>query len=507
MTDTWEPAESVAKNAAGEYQALIGGQWLPAAQASKNEAGEYRVIRQAAALETRPTPVNAGIANFIAGLAGAPVDIAQGVYNVPKMLYGLAKGAMGGTDLPEPVTGTPGGSESIRHTLNTAADMTGIRGLSTENPTPESKAGTAAYDFTSRGGAVPGAALPAAVSMVAEKLLGPDYASLGALVPSVATAAYNTARAPALAAARERNAVRDATLKDAQDAGYKTIPSQVNPSVAGNALESFAGKAALKQGAELDNQLTTNRLVREELKIPPNTAITEELLGKLRNDASEPYRQVAALSAASAKALESLRDARSQAKDQWRHWDMQGVPDAKRQAQALDSKAKMLETFIERQAVAAGKPELVPQLRAAREYIAKSYDVERALNIGDANVDAKIIGRAMDRGRPLTANLAIIAKFAEGPGRQVTREAGKVPTPGVSGLNWPMAAALGAEGAHYFGPTGLALAGIPFVRGGVRQGLLSGPYQRMFARPYYEPGMLPQDPAHAGASALLAGPR
>src|SRR5712671_6098612 len=86
-----------------------------------------------------PMPVNAGIASLVAGIAGAPVDIAQGVYNAPKMVYGMARsftprGLAPPSDLPEPVTGTPGGSESIRRALNIAADVTGVRGLSTENP-------------------------------------------------------------------------------------------------------------------------------------------------------------------------------------------------------------------------------------------------------------------------------------------------------------------------------------------------------------------------------------
>jgi len=45
MTDQWEPADSVAKNDAGEYQALIGGQWVPASAAAKNDAGQFTVIR------------------------------------------------------------------------------------------------------------------------------------------------------------------------------------------------------------------------------------------------------------------------------------------------------------------------------------------------------------------------------------------------------------------------------------------------------------------------------
>ena len=42
---------------------------------------------------------------------------------------------------------------------------TGAPGLSPDNPTPDSKMGTAQYDFVSRGGFIPGGALPAAGSM------------------------------------------------------------------------------------------------------------------------------------------------------------------------------------------------------------------------------------------------------------------------------------------------------------------------------------------------------
>ena len=335
-------------------------------------------------------------------------------------------------------------------------------------------------------------ALPAIGSMAAEKIGGPQWAGVGGLVPSAATAAFNAARAPMLAQKEAQNTVRDATLNRAQNAGYVLPPSTVNPTMIGNAAESFAGKAALKQEAELRNQQVTNSLVREELGLPKDAPITTNSLETLRDTAAQPYRDVAALSPLAGQALQRLRDARSEATINHRHYDMTGTPDSLRAARTADMQATHLEGVLERIATRAGQADLVQQLREARTQIAKTYDVERALNLGNGNVDAKIIGRALDRGRPLSGNLEIIARFAEGPGRQFTRESSAVPTPGVSALNWPAAAMLGVGGSHYLGMGGATLAAVPFVRGGVRQGLLSDTLQNNFARPDYAPTVRPQ---------------
>jgi hypothetical protein len=75
---------------------------------------------------------------------------------------------------------------------------------------------------------------------------------------------------------------------------------------------------------------------------------------------------------------------------------------------------------LEQQAKRAGSPELIDRLRQARTDIAKTYDVDRALNLADGNVDARILGRALDRGTPLSGELATAAKFSE-PFPQLTR--------------------------------------------------------------------------------------
>lgn len=456
------------------------------------EEFEFRHRLEQEQTKDKPLPVNAGLANFAASTLGAPMDLLQSAANAPAMVFNAGKALLTGKPSGElPVGPLPGGSENVRDMFRRTATATGLPGLSPDNPTPDSKMGTAQYDFTSRGGFIPGGALPAAGSMIAE-IGGPQWAGVGAMAPTAAITAFNAARAPRFAQEQAQNHVRDATLRRAQDAGYVTPPSAIHATPVMNAVESFGGKAALKQEAELKNQQVTNGLVREELRIPENTPITEGLLNTLRTQAAQPYREVSALSPIAANALQRLRNARAEASVQFRHYDMTGTPESLRNGRALDAQAAMLERVLERQAAQSGRPELIPALRAARTEIAKTWDVERALNIGDGNVNAKIIGRALDRGRPLTGNLETIGRFAEGPGRQFTREASAVPAPGVSAMNWGAAALLGEQGFQHLGPKGVALAAIPFARGGARSALLSDLYQQNFNRPDYTPNFLPQ---------------
>jgi hypothetical protein len=437
---------------------------------------------------SEPMPVNAGLANFGAGLVGLPMDTVKNALNLGIAGFGAAKTAITGKPGPDLIETVPGDSSNVKSMLRS----TGLPGLSPDNPNPDSKMGTAQYDFVSRGGVIPGGALPAAGSMLAEKFIGPEWAGVGALAPTAAITGFNAVRAPGLAQEQAQNQVRDAALRPAQDAGYVVPPSTVRPTLAGNIVESFGGKAAFKQQAELKNQQVTNRLVREELRLPPNTPLTEGVLQGVRDRAGQPYREVSAMSPLAANTLQRLRDARAEANVQYRHYDRSAVPEALREARRQEAQAAMLERVLEREAVRLGRPELIPQLRAARTEIAKTWDVERSINVGDGNVDAKFIGRSLDRGRPLSGNLETIGRFTEGAGRQFTREAASVPAAGVSALNFPAAALLGFEGAQAFGPAGVVAAGIPFVRGGVRGGVLSDLYQQNFNRPDYTPNMRPQ---------------
>ena len=148
----------------------------------------------------------------------------------------------------------------------------------------------------------------------------------------------------------------------------------------------------------------------------------------------------------------------------------------------LQAKAEQLDQAIDQAATQAGRPELIAQLREARTAIAKSYDIERALNVGDGNVSATVIGRLLDQGKPLSGELKVIGRFAQAfP--SVTREAAMVPTPGVSALDPLASAAFGMGGyAAAGGPAGLLAAGLPLLRGPARSLTLSDLMQKRLIR-------------------------
>ena len=158
------------------------------AQAFANEIKRMRSA-QVSAPKSETMPANAGAVNLAASVVGTPVDAVTNVLNL-----GIAgAGRLTGTT-PDLIKAPVGSSDWIRQ----KARETGMAGLSPDNPTPNSKMGTAQYDFVSRGGVVPGGALPAASSMVAEKIGGPQWAGVGSMVPSALRTAAAELPRPAL---------------------------------------------------------------------------------------------------------------------------------------------------------------------------------------------------------------------------------------------------------------------------------------------------------------------
>lgn len=125
----------------------------------------------------------------------------------------------------------------------------------------------------------------------------------------------------------------------------------------------------------------------------------------------------------------------------------------------------------------AGAPDLLQRLAAARQLIARTHDVERALNLGSGNVSAPILGRLYDQGRPLSGELGLVARFAQAFPR-VAREVEMVPPSGVSGTDAASSALLGTVGFGAGGPAGVAAAGLPLLRGPARNTVLSQKYQQ-----------------------------
>lgn len=135
--------------------------------------------------KSKPLPANAGLANFMAHTLGLPVDTVENAINLGVAAVGKSTGTT-----PDLLSGSVGGSEWLKGKLK----ATGEPGLNPDNPNPESGAGTAQYDLVSRGGFIPGGAIPAAGSMLAEKVLGPEYAGVGAMTPQAVSQAASAAK-------------------------------------------------------------------------------------------------------------------------------------------------------------------------------------------------------------------------------------------------------------------------------------------------------------------------
>lgn len=314
----------------------------------------------------------------------------------------------------------------------------------------------------------------------AARYMGESQESIG---PMAATVAHTVAALTPMAIGQRqrqrvsdpRNAVRDATLAKAKEAGYVVPPTVENPSFLNKRLEGVAGKAAIKQEVQIRNQEVTNSLAKKAVGVPDDVALTPGVLEARRDALAAPYREVAALSPRAAAMLDALKKARAEAQSWFKSYERSAHPEHQAKAESLKQRAAVLEKAIEREASNTGRRGLVDDLKAARQEIAKTYDVEAALNVGDGNVSANILGNRYDKGKKLTGELETIAKFDQAF-RPFTREGSMVPTPGVSHLEHITAAGLGV-GGHASG-LGWLPAGLPLLSGPTRSMLLSGPFQR-----------------------------
>lgn len=501
----------------------------------------FQANYKAATQEAKPLPANAGMANFAATVAGLPGDTLENVANLGIAAYGAAKGAITGDGgaSPEPLKpGSLGGTEFMRERLRRLAGATGMEGFSPDNPNPADPVGTAQYTFASRGGFVPGGALPAAGSMVAEGIGGPQWAGVGAMLPTAAITAFNEARAPKLAAQQVQNANRDRVLKQAREDGLVVPPSEAGAGMVSNAVESVGGKAPTRQAASNQNAEKINRIAARSLDIPDNIPLTDRLLEKIRLDAGRAYQKVKDFGSkqglrfnpdqqfqddiasiggqyskaaqevpellnndgvqtlktalnnrplSPAAAVELSKKLRADASKNYKAFDDAGKLEL---ADAQRSAANAIESFLERQLSASGAGNLVSEFQAARQKIARTHDVEAALN--GSNIDAKVLVRLADKGKPIGGGLDRIAEFArEFPNAvQLPQKAGSAE---VGNLRAALASGAAAAGTALGGPIGGlvgfgAAMGSPIVS---RSVLLSPTVQNRFANPSYSPAMTP----------------
>lgn len=321
-----------------------------------------------------------------------------------------------------------------------------------------------------------------------------------------------------------QNSIRDATLADAQQAGYVVPPSMAGGGIPSRVMEGVSGKFKTNQAAAIKNQNVTDALARKALGLAEEQPITREAMQGLRNQAYqagyEPLSSAGAIETDTAfkKALDAItadyqgasrsfpgavKNDVMQRVDSLRTGAMD-VGDALKMTRILRDESSAayaqgdkalgiatkkasnaIEDQVERALEAAGKDgaEMLKNFRDARTLMAKAHSVEKAIVEGGGHVNAKALGAALQRGKPLTGELRTIGAFANN-----FKDVAGVPQ---SGWANPITAldAFGAAGMAGMG-AGPASVALPAARMAARSVVLNPAYQKAFVHPSYGAGLL-----------------
>jgi hypothetical protein len=325
------------------------------------------------------------------------------------------------------------------------------------------------------GGAVAGGA--------AAGLVDPEQATTGALIGGALPGAMKVA---GMAGNKLGGVIKGpaqtldmaASVKQARDAGYVIPPTQANPTLRNRVLEGFSGKITTAQNASAKNQTVTNRLAAEALGLPADVKITPDSLKSVRDAAGQAYQAIGgsgtvapgpaytkALDAIEApflkaaqgfpnakpspvldiveslrspsfdagSAVEKIKALRTAADDAFRS----GNTDI---ARASRAGAAALEDALE--AHLAGNPQVLKAFRDARQLIAKTYTVEKALNPTTGAIDARKLAAELKKGKPLTGDLKAAADFAAQFPKAAQTVEGMGSLPQTSPLDWGLAGGL-----------------------------------------------------------------
>lgn len=257
--------------------------------------------------------------------------------------------------------------------------------------------------------------------------------------------------------------------KEAQEAGYVIPPTQVKPSLLNRFLEGASGKLTTAQNASFKNQQVTNQLAAKSLGLPEDTVITTEVLNNIRSNAGKAYENLGATGTikTSPKFIQALdnikpyKDAVEAAKD-FPTADkspiidvidslktpsfnvnsalakinvLRGEADLAYKAgnsnlgKANKEASQVLENTIENYLANTKQTDLLNKFREARQTIAKTYSVEKALNPATGTIDAKKLAAQLQKGKPLSGELKEIGKFGTAfpTAAQTTERMGSLP--------------------------------------------------------------------------------
>ena len=364
-------------------------------------------------------------------------DILKGTYKVaterPGLLVGgMATGLLDPTNLVLPgalqksiVAGTPAA-------LTQMAPRTAALGQNVLTGSTTAGITSAAQQAADTGTINP---LQLANETVAGALMTLPTATVGGLTTPRAPAKLTQAQLVA-----ERAIAEGATLP----------PTQVNPSMLNRLIEGISGKQQTSQIASVKNQQLVNEQARKALNLAPDVEITPVVLQQFRDQKGLAYdalrsnptyyadkqffadlnKETARLQSMKTldvatelnllnnlkvmnftgdELVESIKRLRDSSKT---NLSTLASAENKTLGQAQKFAAQQLENLAERNLTNFNQPDVMKNFKQARQDIAKSYTIEKALNATTGNVSGADLGNLARQGKIVPAELQTLANAA-----------------------------------------------------------------------------------------------
>lgn len=494
------------------------------------------------------SPSNGGVSDFFAGVGKSVYDTGRGIGQLAGAVSDedVARSRQLDAPLMESgagVLGTAGGMVaqlvgpgaavkgvgSLAQGANLMRTAQGAQELGSLNAVANAAnvAQRALLPTTAKGAATQGAVIGGLQPATSggERFANTAFGAGGAFAGAkVGDAIAGLARPPApMVAPQTASAVRAA-----REAGYVLPPGEVRPTGLTHVVEGLSGKQQLGQAASTKNQKVTNQLARRALGVGDDVPLSHETLDAIRAEAGKAYEAIG-----SAGMMQTDATYKATLQNIAKKYDTaaQAFPDANRptiatavkgldvpefdaaggiaqikilredadkafragdsaQGRAFSEASKALERVIERNLAAQGKQDLLAAFTGARETIAKTYTVQKALNPETGNVSAQALAALRKQRKPLSGDLKTVARV----GGAFPKATQTLKDPYRAFSPWDFAA-----GGLGFGAGGPALAATVAARPVARAAMLSQPMQAMMANKALGgrailPQMLPNTP-------------
>lgn len=441
-----------------------------------------------------PTGVTKDVQQALTSTTALPLNIATGVAKVPAGIVQAFSKLMGSNAGDVPVNminqierGTQAQMGGIGQTASQVGSMVGqtapflAGGSIGQIPSFAQKIGTGI-----KTGILSGLATPEETglnqqdfmqakgqNMTLQGAIGGAFPLLGAGISKVATALRGDKLSPQMITA----------IQKARETGYTVPPTQAGGGIVNRALEGMAGKISTLQEASVRNQAITDKLAKQALGVPEDINLTPDLIKSIRDDAGKAYEnlKLSGTIKTSPKFIQALdnikpyQDAIQAAKDfpdEAANPIIKAIDSLKRPnfdvnsavskinvlrndadkafkagdtalAKANKDASQVLENTIENHLANTKQTELLDKFRQARQTIAKTYEIEKAMNATTGTVNAQKLAARLQAKKPLSGELKDIAEFA-----QAFPRASKTPesiggTIGISPLDYAAATITG----------------------------------------------------------------